>query len=447
MLDLRCLNPCFIQHFERGEWTVSVSALPYHNVALDEAHEMLINRRLKEIIPRPDEHHAIVLADFVAYQDGVVRCVENHVFKYSLIKKQYAISKVAYTKNMYMKMKTSNVFCSEGHNLRTLFYSQKPVELTPDQISDLMKISREGKKRMFLYIRQYIITPSKEVPQKRKCNKLKTFTKTKTTKKTERSKVSRMSKNLRGLNTFFQKAGHIADKVSAFPLALCTADGGLRDPHKSSFKDALMEYPDFQLMFQTGNSLPMSSDTEVIVDLLSFIHNPPPHSLKTYRDYAEHLWEKVVFKLGFDRNVGRVTLVVDKPGFVPKIRELVHKDRAKKTKFKISTPSDIVDDLALLRGEYFVSALSNPDYKMILVTYLSKYFAKKGMDNLKSSQELIIDSSAFCDGPIEICDSKVSFSKSRQHQQGEADCSLWFHAHVSDKSNILVVGRDTDIYM
>ena len=32
-----------------GEWTVSYKGNPYHNLAIDEAHECCINRRLKQI--------------------------------------------------------------------------------------------------------------------------------------------------------------------------------------------------------------------------------------------------------------------------------------------------------------------------------------------------------------------------------------------------------------
>ena len=31
-----------------GEWTCSVRGRPYHNLAIDEAHECIINNRVKE---------------------------------------------------------------------------------------------------------------------------------------------------------------------------------------------------------------------------------------------------------------------------------------------------------------------------------------------------------------------------------------------------------------
>ena len=60
-----------IEHFMSGEWTVSVKGLPFHNQALDEAHETIINRRLKQITTRPSHFRTVNLADFMSYLDSV----------------------------------------------------------------------------------------------------------------------------------------------------------------------------------------------------------------------------------------------------------------------------------------------------------------------------------------------------------------------------------------
>ena len=41
-------QPAYIhQHFLNGEWTASITGRPYHNVALDESHEQVVNKRLE----------------------------------------------------------------------------------------------------------------------------------------------------------------------------------------------------------------------------------------------------------------------------------------------------------------------------------------------------------------------------------------------------------------
>ena len=60
-----------IHTLKNGQWTVSIKARPFHNLALDEAHECIVNRKLKQItIP------LVELADFMAYLDSVMSGIE-----------------------------------------------------------------------------------------------------------------------------------------------------------------------------------------------------------------------------------------------------------------------------------------------------------------------------------------------------------------------------------
>ena len=49
LMDALTLPSDLNEKFLSGEWTVSVKGRPYHNLALDEAHESVINLRLKTI--------------------------------------------------------------------------------------------------------------------------------------------------------------------------------------------------------------------------------------------------------------------------------------------------------------------------------------------------------------------------------------------------------------
>ena len=63
-----------------GQWTVSVKGRPYHNLALDEAHECIVNRKLKQITTRPSYFRMVELADFIAYLDQVVSGLDLYIF-------------------------------------------------------------------------------------------------------------------------------------------------------------------------------------------------------------------------------------------------------------------------------------------------------------------------------------------------------------------------------
>ena len=49
---------------------------------------------------------------------------------------------------------------------------------------------------------------------------------------------------------------------------------------------------------------------------------PPPHV--TFSSCAKYLWEKNSDKLGIQRGANVIRIVVDKPAYLPKPRDLLH---------------------------------------------------------------------------------------------------------------------------
>ena len=56
-----------LQSFMDGNWIVSAKGNKYHSFAMDEAHESMINKSLKEITTRPCFNRVVNLANFYAY--------------------------------------------------------------------------------------------------------------------------------------------------------------------------------------------------------------------------------------------------------------------------------------------------------------------------------------------------------------------------------------------
>lgn len=71
-MDSLTLSTDFTTRFLTGEWTVSAKGRPYHNLALDEAHESIINLRLKTITSRPSHFRTVELSNLMSYLDKVV---------------------------------------------------------------------------------------------------------------------------------------------------------------------------------------------------------------------------------------------------------------------------------------------------------------------------------------------------------------------------------------
>ena len=61
---------------------LSAKGRPYHNLALDEAHESIINLRLKTITSRPSHFRTVELSNFMSYLDKVVQGFESLVYRY-----------------------------------------------------------------------------------------------------------------------------------------------------------------------------------------------------------------------------------------------------------------------------------------------------------------------------------------------------------------------------
>ena len=170
-----------LKQFQKGQWTVSAKGRPYHNLALDEAHECIINRKLKQITTRPSYFRMVELSDFMSYLDSVVSGLDSHVFKYYRPSNQVKNSTCIRANLIYDFIKTKGVFCSTGNKTLCNIFVDSPPQLAVANVQDLLQISKKGKEHMLSYIRQYILEPPTELRQKRTRQKLKTFTKTKNT--------------------------------------------------------------------------------------------------------------------------------------------------------------------------------------------------------------------------------------------------------------------------
>ena len=72
-----------------GEWTVSFKGLPFSNLAVDEAHESVFNRRMKAFTSRPSAFRTVELADFMSYLDTILVGFECYVLQNNSTPKQH----------------------------------------------------------------------------------------------------------------------------------------------------------------------------------------------------------------------------------------------------------------------------------------------------------------------------------------------------------------------
>ena len=118
-----------------------------------------------------------------------------------------------------------------------------------------------------------------------------------------------------------------------FPLAIATDTGEIRQRPKSSIREAFFSDPKLASLFST--SCPVigrerDGNFDFIIDFLRTLHQPPPPHVENLEDFAKYIWDYAVVTLGFSRGAARVTMVIDKPQYLPPPRALLHTSRQKK---------------------------------------------------------------------------------------------------------------------
>jgi hypothetical protein len=348
---------------------------------------------------------------------------------------------------MYNKITSAKLFDHSQNRSLCNIFSDGHKELDNEQQKDLLKIEDEGKRRMLTYIRQYILDPPKEVRQKRIRKKLKTFSRPKATLRAQQSKVSRLTKMTKSLATRLQQSGQFYDRVLEYPLAISDEFGQMRPRSKSAFKNVFLNIPALSDIFSTILPFnPSFKDTEIILDGLKFIHVPPTTNITTYSQYAQYMFKKMAIEHGFSRGACCVTIVFDKPDFLPKIRAAVHEER-KRGKTAFICPSTIQDDALIPLGQQYVEALNDRKFKGLLLDYITVSFTVLAEMYLSPNQQLILDSPIHGETPVSTTYGRSYAVQDRKNNKGEADSGVYWHCKCSTCPQIIIHAGDTDIYM
>ncbi len=70
--DLLEMPTTILAMYQQGAFVVSINGRPWHSVAIDESHEMLINRSVKSAVVRPTKDHINRVAQFITYSTTVL---------------------------------------------------------------------------------------------------------------------------------------------------------------------------------------------------------------------------------------------------------------------------------------------------------------------------------------------------------------------------------------
>ena len=104
------------------------------------------------------------------------------------------------------------------------------------------------------------------------------------------------------------------------------------------------------------------------------LHQSPPPDVLTYNSLAEYLWNKIVINLGAQRGAKVLGIVVDKPKYLPKPRQLLHASRSSRSGTMGETEGQITGDGEVLSAKDFQKLLANKLLKAQLITFLMNNF-------------------------------------------------------------------------
>lgn len=318
--DTLTLPASILSKFMEGEWTVSLKGVPFSNLALDEAHECVINSRMKQITSRPSAFRTVELADFMLYLDKILVGFENYILQHNSPSNQqykmYVSQRLPHIRQLLVDTDVAifSINLDESVPLCNIFVNN-PSSLDYQTRKDLLTFDTCGKERLLSRVKLFLNPTDKS---KIRAPKLKTFTIKLSTKRQIKNREKSLSSILSNAFRLIQTGSNV-EQTSPYPLALCDINGKMRPSQKSSFRGVLSSIPELMKMFKDVLSFNHFPNTPIAlyIDFLYFVHMPPPCTVIQYHQLASHLWKIAVNKILCENTVSQVYLVFDKPDFLP----------------------------------------------------------------------------------------------------------------------------------
>lgn len=458
LADLECYPEEVLRCFRAGGFTVKVKGGIGHAVALDEAHEMCINRDLKMAIARPTHAYILKTNFFFSYRIKAQAQLSSQLFPVA--------NKTKEKSSLLDTTSTTRCWNDNIMNMRSLITKHElfpeecsrgvvnvftGVNATPEQTHDLLNARSIGEQHYRNYISHHILqTPSTSAPLRKA--RLLTMAPPKMTK----TKLSQKEKEARDTNKYLrrrldwcnrtgQKFDEAEEQYSLFPRALVDPDGNPHKGTKSNWTDKL------KARYNGPNSpflpLPPWVPQVAIVDAMFPLNITPLNQHKTISDYANLLF-KISIAPHFNRGTSEVHLVFDHPerlSFNPKNCE--HNRRYGNTKNE-HTHITLTPQSPIPRP--WREKLNCKHCKRAIVEALGWAYLRTAKQLLGDNQVFIV---AGCfsgesqdDAWLFRKDSiPLRISTYRSNAQ-EADMRMWRHAIQCQHDHVLVCSADTDVY-
>ncbi len=461
--DIECYDQQVLTCFREGGFTVKINGGMGHAVALDEAHEMCVNRDLKMAIARPTEAYLRKTNFFLSYRIKAQAQLTSQLFPDSAEPAQQSnlFDTTSHTKRWDTNIATMRSVMSK-HKMFTSPESNRGIvnvftgqEATPEQRHDLLNARKLGTQHYENYITHHIL----QVPSVAKAPLRKRRLLTMAPPKITETKISQKQKEERDTNKYLrrrlawcnrtgQQFDEGEEQYSLFPRALADPDGNPHKGVKSKWTAKL------QARYNVPNTTPFTSSPPwipqvAIVDAMFAINTNPLRQHKTMEQYAYFLFRQSVVP-HFSRGTQEVHLVFDHPGRLPfNPKDCEHNRRYSKSSGSEHTHVILTTQSAVPRP--WREHLECRQCKRAIVEALGWVFLHTGKNHLQGNQTLVLagcfsgatqDDAWIITGGGTLPHSTERFRSNAQ----EADMRVWRHATQTQHQHVLVYSPDTDVY-
>ena len=463
--DIQCYPEEILKCFKAGGFTVKVKGGIGHAVALDEAHEMCVNRDMKMAVVRPTQPYLIKTNFFFSYRIKAQKQLTSQLFPETPKASQQStvVDVTANTKHweeniekMHSLIVQHELFNVSNTN-RGLVNVFTGTKATLEQTHDLLNARKSGKQGYTNYVSHHILQlPSvANAPVRKK--RLLTMAPPKSTKrkqsqkeKEERDTNKYLRRRLAWCNQTGQQYDECDEQYSLLPRALAELDGSPHKGNKSKWTEKL------QARYNNPTTTPFLSalewvPDEAIVDAMFAINTNPLRQHKSIDQYAYFLFRQIVVP-HYQIGTKKVHLVFDHPqrlSFNPKDCEHSRRYGQSKSTTKDHNHIKFTPDSAIPRPwrEY----LECRQCKRSLVEALGWVYLRTAQRYLKEGQVIVLagcfsgetqDDAWVITGGHSIPQPTHAYKSNAQ----EADMRVWRHATQTSSQQILIYSPDTDVY-
>ena len=456
-----------LQHLQAGGFAVNITDQKWHSVAIDEAHEMCVNKDLKSAISRPTQAYLQKTSLFFNYRIKLLKHFKAQLFLddessptqfNSIIEKTTASGKVYQNiKRMVHVINNADllpVHIPKNRGLINTFTTQKA---TQEQLHDMLQFQTLGEEALDRYITHFIIgIPSTSSSLRR--HKVLTMASPKITKR----KLSQKDKENKLVTTCLRRRlawcnrtsipyNSSEEQYSLYPRALADENGNPHKGSKSIWTDKFKKryvLSDPQVFY---SKLPLGWTPEVaIIDTMFLINTKPLRSMKTITEYTKLIFNRFVAEY-FLAGVKQVHLIFDKPQrqtFNPKQFEQSCRDSN-----KVSSQHTHINFTPNQKPpNTWQEYINCRKCKRSIIEAIGLSILQTGRFLLQPNQEIVL---AGCfsgedeDSAVLVNSGNISVSTMIHEydtNSEEADCRIWRHATCCSANNVLIYSPDTDVY-